>query len=126
MNDSLNNATDDPHLQRIRRKLVRLMLGSIVITFVLVGLVLAAVIYKIMQSSHSSPDLAANTQQAVEQQIDLPVDGQITSYHLSGDVLVLQSRTREGRDEFIFYNHRLRQVLSRLKIILPQDLTGGE
>jgi len=115
MNKQPDNSADDPHLQRIRRKLVRLMLGSILITFVLVGLVLAAVIYKIMTPTEQ----VANMATTLEQQIDLDAGGHIVSYSLSGDILTLQSRTAEGKDEFILYNHRLRQIISRLKITSP-------
>jgi len=123
MNNHLKNHAEDPHLQRIRRKLVRLMLGSIIITFVLVGLVLAAVIYKIMQTSDPSPNLAASMQMPVEQQLDLTDGDSIVSYSLSGDVIALWNRSSSMTDqgmfmtnEFIFYDYRQGQILSRLKL----------
>jgi|GEM_PF-3468852 len=102
----------DPNLEHIRRKLVRLMLGSILITFVLVGFVLAAVIYKIMTPNTS----VANMEPAQEQQIDLNLDGQIISYHLSGSILVLQIQNQSNGNEFILYDHVQGRVVSRLKL----------
>jgi len=118
MNDNNDNAADELHLQRIRRKLVRLMLGSVLITFVLIGLVLAAVIYKIMIPSEQS----ANREASLEQQLDLVVGDTIVSYSLSGNVIALWKRGTmqdDGKlasDEFIFYDYRQGRVLSRLKL----------
>jgi len=151
MNSNPDAQIEDPHLQNIRRKLVRLMLGSILITFVLVGLVLAAVIYKVMTPTEQAANIeqfpksvqrfsdkncgtnkeleqmsdsieshsALNT--SIEQQIHLNLDSHIISYSLSGDILALQSRDGKGEDEFILYNHRLRQIISRLKITSPKS-----
>jgi len=104
---------DDPDLQRIRTKLVRLMLGSILITFVLVGLVLSAVIYKIMMPLEQAQS-AADTPAEVKI-LDLEIEGQIVSYSLSGDILILQVKSSEKADEFILYNVHSKQIVSRLR-----------
>jgi len=118
MNNNPDNDADDLHLQRIRRKLVRLMLSSLIITFVLVGLVLAAVIYKIMSPSEQS----ASIERPLEQLIDLSPGDTIISYSLSGNVIVLWKRDTTQDDEtlpsseFIFYDYHQGRILSRLKL----------
>jgi len=107
------NPEEDPALQRIRRKLVRLMLASIIITFVLVGLVLMAIIYKIMTPAEQ----ATSRQPLLEQQINLEGDGHIVSYKISGDILILQTRSADKGNEFIFYDYRLQRVISHLRIV---------
>jgi len=120
---------DEAELQRIRAKLVRLMLFSIIITFILVGLVLAAVIYKIMAVPEPSSNSGVSMEQTGEQQIDVTLDGEIVSYRLAGDVVTIQSRNSgksSGKnptmsDEFIFYDYRQGRILSRLKFFLTDE-----
>jgi len=111
--NNLPPKADDPDLQRIRTKMVRLMLGSILITFVLVGLVLAAVIYKIMIPTGQAQSAAGTP--AEMKILDLEIEGQIVSHILSGDIFVLQVNAPAKADEFIFYNVRSQQIVSRLR-----------
>jgi len=114
LTDNEANAGDDADVMRIRKKLMRLMLGSILITFVLVGLVLAAVIYKIMAQPQQVE--SADVTPALVQEINLAAGFQLASYHLSGDILIIQAENAAKDNEFILYNIRLQRIVSHLKI----------
>lgn len=135
-----NQDTLDPAVERVRRKLMRLMIISVTITILLVVAVFVAVIYKATRTSQTPPvtqgevslvptDLNATATQTVGNiiaqaeppatiihEIDLPVGTRILSQSLSGDLISLETLAPSGGTELVIYNYKQGQIIARLSI----------
>lgn len=125
----------DPAVEKIRRKLMRLMIISIGITIVLILVILAAVIYKVTSSPSDKAhlDVAKQTQTTpvpggttsandeknaqalgagssvpafIKRSIALPQGTRILSQSLSNDMIALETLTPEGNTELVIYDYR--------------------
>ena len=96
----------DPTLERVRRKMLRLM--TIAIGIMMIGLmaVLFAIVYKI--SSPSKP----NTGETLE--IDLQGGAEILSTTLSGERILVDTRLPDGSRELILIDADSGKIVSRI------------
>lgn len=118
----------DPDVERIRRKLVRLMAVSAVVTLLLVGAVLAAIIYKIMQPvsvrppvaapavSHSEKPPAETILKPVNREIMLVPGTHLLSQSISGSLISLETLKPDDSIELIIYDYTKGQIIARLQI----------
>ncbi|UTO28106.1 hypothetical protein [Bartonella harrusi] len=111
----------DPAVERVRKKLMRLMIISISITLILILAVLFGVIYKIIATDSTSqktkPLFAQSTpQETVHHTLSLPEKAQILSQSLSGHNIVLKILTPEGQTKFMIYNYYTGALIAVLSV----------
>nr|WP_246588197.1 hypothetical protein [Bartonella raoultii] len=100
----------DPAVERVRKKLMRLMIASISITLILLFAVLVGIVYKIMttpstsKQTHSFSSHEKNAQTA-HYTLSFPKNTQILSQSLSGNYLIFKILTPERKIKFMFYNY---------------------
>ncbi|WP_412057296.1 hypothetical protein [Bartonella sp. DGB2] len=100
----------DPAVERVRRKLMRLMLLSLAITILLILIVLAAVIYKIMTPTPHKSELLAPSQYM----LPLKTGEKLISQSLSGSYLSLEVVNEKGKTEILIYNYQTNTLIARL------------
>ncbi|UNE53822.1 hypothetical protein [Bartonella machadoae] len=111
----------DPAVERVRKKLMRLMIVSISITLILILAVLFGVIYKIIAtdspSQKTKPLFAqSSTQATVHHTLSLPEKTQILSQSLSDHNIVLKILTPEGQTKFMIYNYYTGALIAVLSV----------
>lgn len=127
----------DPAVERVRRKLMRLMIISIGITIVLILIILAAVIYKVTSSSDKTsvnvtrteanpvPGAAATADgktstpdvpEFIKRSIALPQGTRILSQSLSDDMIALETLTPEGNTELVIYDYRRGHLIAGITV----------
>lgn len=133
----------DPAVEKVRRKLMRLMIVSIGITIVLILIILAAVIYKVTSSSSDKtpvevtkteanpvPGAAQNAGNAeagaktpapavpefIKRSIALPQGTRILSQSLSNDMIALETLTPEGNTELVIYDYRRGHLIAGITV----------
>ncbi|MBN9045711.1 MAG: hypothetical protein J0H18_08590 [Rhizobiales bacterium] len=119
----------DPAMERVRRKMMRLL--AVAIGVMLIGLmaVLVAVVYKINRAPQTTPaeahsDVPAQTAQPakpeppkmVESQIDLTPGTRLLSQSLSGDLISLETLLPDGGTELVIYDYRQSRIVGRVKL----------
>ncbi len=127
----------DPAMERVRRKMVRLLIISIAIMVIGLMAVLAAVVYKI----NKAPDTAENeTAQSdipgrssgadipgqkaatdeplplVESQLELAPGTRLLSQSLSGDLVSLETLLPDGGTEIMIYDYRKSRFVGRMRL----------
>ena len=110
----------DPVMERVRKKMVRLLVISIGIMMIGLMAVLGAIVYKI--SNPDKPSAVAeieainqDTQEVVgETVIDLPFEARVVSHKVSGDRMVLEIRLSDGNREFVIVNLRTGKMQTKL------------
>lgn len=137
--DQLNNTMKaaeqpplDPSVERVRKKLMRLMLSTIVITIVLLFAVLVAIVYKIIaptQNAHNgvqetSPNQTNNyshvntgNERPVLRQIHLDGQWQVLSYNLSGNRVLLAVDAADGKKQIIIYDYELGKTIAIISVV---------
>ncbi|MCZ2328887.1 hypothetical protein [Bartonella sp. F02] len=121
--NSLLSSNDplDPAVERIRKKLMRLMLISISITIALILAVLGGVIYKIIAHEPATKDTklfsAPNTgSEITSHTLRLPEKTQILSHSLSEKNIMLHVLTPNGQTQFMIYNYYTGELISTLSV----------
>ncbi|WP_026501352.1 EI24 domain-containing protein [Bartonella vinsonii] len=100
----------DPAVERVRKKLMRFMFISMLITLILILVVLFGMIYKIV-ATNSAPQQTTPfsshriNQETVHHTLSLPKGTQILSQSLSEQNIVLKVLTSEGQTKFMVYNY---------------------
>lgn len=118
----------DPAMERVRRKMVRLLAVSISVMLLGLMAVLVAVVYKI----NSTPDTSAPEKVAtdgaeivptaeavpslVESQLELVPGTRLLSQSLSGDLLSLETLLPDGGTEIVIYDYRNSRFVGRLRL----------
>lgn len=132
----------DPAMERVRRKMVRLLIISIAIMVIGLMAVLAAVVYKI----NKTPDTAENeTAQSdipgqkplvdssgkpltgadakladplpmVESQLELTPGTRLLSQSLSGNLVSLETLLPDGGTEIMIYDYRQSRFVGRMRL----------
>ncbi|WP_455479200.1 hypothetical protein V4B17_05670 [Bartonella sp. B23] len=116
----------DPAVERVKKKLMRLMIVSISITLILILAVLFGVIYKIMAPSSASKKTNLfsphNTnQEVIHHTLSLPKNTQILSQSLSEHNIVLKILTPDGQTKFMIYNYHTGVLTAVLSIETTKD-----
>lgn len=90
----------DPAVERVRRKMVRLLMVSISIMMVGLMAVLGAIVYKVANDDTAGLDEAAHAASAgflADSRLDLPAGAEILTASLDGSRILLH--LREGADQ---------------------------
>lgn len=130
----------DPAVERIRRKLMRLMIISVGITILLIVAVLVGIIYKVMSTPAPTQQAAAQPSQIVSQLsntsaelqnnvpqiptkpellnrlVDLPLGTRILSQSLSGNLISLETLTPEGKSELVIYDYKQDNLIAKITL----------
>jgi len=122
-----------PELERVRRRLMRLMLVAVLVTLLLVGAVLVAVIYKItrpvpphahasvnqLTDSHPLPkgkQPPALMHAPASRDIQLAPGARLISQSIAGPLLSLETLKPDGQTELVIYDYQRGQIITRLQI----------
>lgn len=120
----------DPAMERVRRKMIRLLAVSVGVMLIGLMAVLGAVVYKINKAPDNAADAQPHSdipgQQAIVQQPEPPklIESQIgltpgtrlLSQSLSGDQLSLETLLPDGGTEIIIYDYRQSRIAARIKM----------
>ncbi|MGO1163453.1 hypothetical protein [Brucella pseudogrignonensis] len=120
----------DPAMEKVRRKMVRLLAVSIGVMLIGLMAVLVAVVYKINRAPDTSETEVARSDipgqvttpikpeppKLIESQIDLTPGTRLLSQSLSGDQLSLETLLPDGGTELIIYDYRESRILGRIKL----------
>ncbi len=115
----------DPTIERVRKKLMRLMIISISITLILILAVLFGVVYKIIATQPASKQTSLISSQSKSTEIaqytlSLPKGTQILSQSLSEHNIALKILTPEEQIKFIIYNYHTGAITTILSIKTTQ------
>ncbi|WP_208436216.1 hypothetical protein [Bartonella phoceensis] len=115
-----------PAVERVRKKLIRLMIISIAITLILMLAVLFGIIYKIIATGPApkQTDLFFShdtNQEVVHHTISLPKNTQILSQSLSERNIVLKILTPDGQTKFMIYNYHTGALISVLSVEATEE-----
>ncbi|MGF7158215.1 hypothetical protein [Bartonella heixiaziensis] len=102
----------DPAVERVRKKLMRLMMISIVITLISILVVLFLIVYKI---TATGSEVAHHT-------LSLPEKTQILSQSLSEHNIVLKILTPDGHTKFMVYNYHTGALIAVLSVKTTEEI----
>ncbi|MEO0328005.1 MAG: fimbrial protein [Pseudomonadota bacterium] len=108
----------DPAMERVRRKMIRLMVISIGIMMIGLLAVLFAIIYKIGSSSEDKQSSADSTSAAEQtsSQIELSSGETLVSSRVSGSRLILEIESAQSDRRFVFIDTQTGEVLHILQV----------
>lgn len=110
----------DPALERVRRKMMRLMFVSIGIMMVGLMAVLAAIVYKAGKSLPATVSASSSAGVPVEPgfegRIALPQGAEIVSTALDGDHVLLQLQLAQGTKQILVYSLSGNRIIARLAV----------
>ena len=121
----------DPAMERVRRKMIRLLAVSIGVMLIGLMAVLAAVVYKINRAPETPATQEARSAipgqtaaqpvkpeppKLIESQINLVPGTRLLSQSLSGNQLSLETLLPDGGTELIIYDYRESRVVGRIKL----------
>ncbi|MBV2144700.1 hypothetical protein KUG47_14465 [Falsochrobactrum sp. TDYN1] len=119
----------DPAMERVRRKMIRLLAVSIGVMLIGLMAVLVAVVYKINRAPDAAaveearsdiPGQTAPVQpepvKLIESQIELAPGTRLLSQSLSGGQLSLETLLPDGGTEILVYDYRESRVIGRIKL----------
>ena len=111
----------DPAMERVRRKMIRLLAVSIGIMVIGLMAVLAAIVYKISQPV---PEVATAVRSGVPGQplgaamageaITLDPGTRILSHNLANNTLSLETRLADGTRQILLYDIATKRVVARI------------
>lgn len=119
----------DPAMEKVRRKMVRLLAVSIGVMIIGLMAVLGAVVYKVMGSSEPAKtedvrsDIPAQAitepvvrQELIESQLELPEGTRLLSQSLSGNHVSLETLLPDGGTEIIVYDYQESRIIARMRL----------
>ncbi len=120
----------DPVMERVLRKMVRLLLVSIGVMIIGLMAVLAAVVYKInaspdadqLETAASAAELAKTEAKPedllplVESQLELTPGTRLLSQSLSGNLVSLETLLPDGGTEIMIYDYRQSRFVGRMRL----------
>ncbi|HSO48871.1 MAG TPA: fimbrial protein [Rhizobiaceae bacterium] len=108
----------DPATEKVRRKMVRLLLVSIGIMMIGLMAVLGAIVYKIGEAPDAT--IAAVGGMAIEPgttgTVELPQGAEVISATLDGDNVMLQLRLADGARELVIHSLSRNRIVARLSL----------
>ncbi|WP_273758977.1 hypothetical protein [Bartonella sp. AU55XJBT] len=116
----------DPAVERVRKKLMGLMMISVLITLFLILIVLFLIVYKVttgsapkqteLSSSHSkNPHVIHHT-------LSLPKKTQVLSQSLSEHNISLKILTPDGQTKLMIYNYHTGELIAVLSIETTEEI----
>jgi hypothetical protein len=110
----------DPATEKVRQKMMRLLLVSIGIMMIGLMAVLGAIVYKIGSGEKRAVADGGNAGVPVEPgfegRLDLPDGAEIQSSDLDGDRVLLGLRLADGRRELVIYSLSDSRVVARIAL----------
>jgi len=121
----------DPAMERVRRKMIRLLAVSIGVMLIGLMAVLVAVFFNILRAPETPPaeearsDIPGQAASApvkpeppklIESQINLTPGTRLLSQSLSGNELSLETLLPDGGTELIIYDYRESRIIGRIKL----------
>lgn len=129
----------DPAMERVRRKMIRLLIISIGIMVIGLIAVLSAVVYKINQApdtaesetaqsdipgqtvkkddqTQNAENKAAELPPMVESQLELAPGTRLLSQSLSGNLVSLETLLPDGGTEIMIYDYRQSRFVGRMRL----------
>ncbi|MEZ5870971.1 MAG: fimbrial protein [Nitratireductor sp.] len=110
----------DPATERVRRKMVRLLVVSISVMMIGLMAVLAAVVYKIngkpAEPVSASSGARVPIEPGFEGRIDLPSDAELASSSLDGSNVMLTIRLAGGGTQLLVYSLAEDRIVARVAI----------
>ena len=118
----------DPAMERVRRKMIRLLAVSIGVMLIGLMAVLIAVVYKINRAPETPVDEARSDipgqaapvkpepPKLIESQLNLVPGTRLLSQSLSGNELSLETLLPDGGTELIIYDYRESRIIGRIKL----------
>ncbi|MCX2697249.1 MULTISPECIES: hypothetical protein [Ochrobactrum] len=120
----------DPAMEKVRRKMIRLLAVSIGVMLIGLMAVLVAVVYKINRAPETPPAAEARSDipgqvaeplkpeppKLIESQIELAPGTRLLSQSLSGEMLSLETLLPDGGTELIIYDYRESRIVGRVKL----------
>ncbi|MEO4041431.1 hypothetical protein AAFN47_07500 [Hoeflea sp. CAU 1731] len=99
----------DPEMEKVRRKMVRLLGISIGIMFIGLMAVLAGVVYKIMSNDRdvmvtAASDLQFPAEGRLEVEADLPDGFDVTQVSMNGGLLLFYGQSADGASQVLLYD----------------------
>ncbi|WP_019219597.1 hypothetical protein [Bartonella florencae] len=117
----------DPAVERVRKKLMRLMIISIAITLILMLAVLFGIVYKIIATGsapkQTEPFSSHSKKEIIQHTLSLPKNAQILSQSLSEQNIVLKILTSDGQTKFMVYNYYTGILIAVLSVETTEDTT---
>ncbi len=108
----------DPATEKLRRKMVRLLLVSIGIMMVGLMAVLGTIVYKIGEAPDAT--VAAVAGMAIEPGttgvVEMPQGAEVVSATLDGDNVMLQLRLADGARELVIHSLSRNRIVARLSL----------
>lgn len=113
----------DPAMERVRRKMIRLLAVSIGIMVIGLMAVLAAIVYKINQPAGGAAKPVAVRSEAPAQPLGDALSGEaitldpgtrVLSHNLSGSMLSLETRLANGTRQILVYDVATKRVVARI------------
>ena len=118
----------DPAMERVRRKMMRLLAVSIGIMLIGLMAVLVAVVYKVNRSDEPQtpqqrsdiPGQDTAVQDVppavIESEVPLPAGARLLSQSLSGDHVSLETLLPDGGTEIVVYDFRKSRIIARMRL----------
>lgn len=110
----------DPAAERVRRKLVRFVAVNLGLLFLAVMAVLAAVVYKSMDSDKPAAEVASDipTPDGAPLELDLPLPAgsRLVGHALSGNRVSLDVELAGGKRSLIVYDIAGRRIVARIAL----------
>ncbi|RCS23730.1 hypothetical protein DUT91_10605 [Phyllobacterium salinisoli] len=128
----------DPAMERVRRKMMRLLAVSIGVMLIGLMAVLAAVVYKVTRPDDAQttlprpeiPGQAAGNPDIppaiIESEIPLTPGTRLLSQSLSGDHVSLETLLPDGGTEIVIYDFRKSRIIARMRVGSPGDGSNPE
>lgn len=128
--EEIEEAPLDPTMERVRRKMIRLLAVSIGVMLIGLMAVLVAVVYKI----NRAPDIPVEETPAeisdqtaivpekpeplplIESQIEIVPGTRLLSQSLSGNQVSLETLLPDGGTEILVYDYREARIIGRIKL----------
>lgn len=111
----------DPEMEKVRRKMVRLLAVSLGIMFLGVMAVLVGVVYKVMENGDEEPTRVADTLQLpagdpLEVTAALPVGFQVDNVSLDGSKILFMGRNSDGASMAYVFDIVAQKMAARISI----------
>lgn len=110
----------DPHVESVRRKLVRFMAVNLGILFFALMVVIVALVYKSRNGGPPPPasvgDIPAPAGEALGGDIVLPVGSRVVSQSLSANRIALDVELADGSRTIFVYDIAERRLVARLAV----------
>ncbi len=118
----------DPAVERVRKKLMGLMIISVLITLFLILTVLFLIVYKVVAtgSAPKQTELSSSpskTPHVINHTLSLPEKTQILSQSLSEHNIVLKVLTPDRQTKFMIYNYHTGALIAVLSVETKKEIS---